>query len=155
MGLWNCIKMVICFLMLSERGFVFRQDSEECGCACVCAPTSVFWRVTRCKVSTRIMLAFPEEELVKAWSLAEPCRWCCGLSLPVSVLENSPATGFPLCGEHGKMLRELGSTEGFSVDAAATWGFNLYSCGSKTELWCGARGEAGRGPRGCDAGLGL
>lgn len=69
----------------------------------VCALMSVFWRVTRCQVSTGVMLAFPEEELVKAWSLAEPCRWCCGPSLAVSALENSPATGFPLCGEHGKV----------------------------------------------------
>lgn len=86
-------------VMLSERGFAFLQGPEES----VCLLTSVFWRVTRCEISARLMLAFPEEELVKDWSLAEPCRWCCVPRLAVSVLESSPATGLTLCGEHGDM----------------------------------------------------
>lgn len=132
--------------MLSERGFVFFQDPEERGWVCAHV---WFCRVTRCKVSTRIRLALPEEELVKAWSLAEPCRWCCGPSLAVPVLENSPATA-SLCvrsvARCSAPVRELGSTQGFSVGTAAKWGFNLYSCASKTASAWGSCRAAGRGP---------
>lgn len=71
--------MVTCFLKrcFQERSFVFLQSPEECGYV------YVFWRVTRCGVPTGLTQALPEEELVKAWSLAEPCRWCCGPSLAV------------------------------------------------------------------------
>lgn len=72
-----------------QRGFVFLQDLEERGCVCSGA---YFWSITIAKyLLGRIPLAF-HEELVTAWCLAEPCRWCCGPSQAVSVVdgEQSP-----------------------------------------------------------------
>lgn len=67
-----------------QRGFVFLQDLEERGCVCSGA---YFWSITIAKyLLGRIPLAFPQE-LVAARCLAEPCRWCCGPSQAVSVVD--------------------------------------------------------------------
>lgn len=114
-----------------QRDFVFLQDLGQCGCVCSGA---YFWSITTAKyLLGRVPLAFPEEELVAAGCLAEPCRWCCGPSQAVSVVDGEQSChrlpqaqrvsvgSMAMC----RPQRERGSAEGFPVGAAAKWGFNL------------------------------
>lgn len=87
-------------------------------------------------------------------ALAEPCRWSCGPSLAVSMLETLLPQPSCLGQGAGPGRGELGSAKGCSGGAAADGALTQFLCWGNGTATVGSCQEAGRGLS-CDTGVRL